>query len=185
MGSPAVARAASGPHNWQELRKRNHQLHQGATSARVPEYRRDSAMVRNVQAAPKWPAFTRQKEEAGAVVDRGKVSSSAPRARRAVSLALKQEGRTSDRRRRDCQKKKKKNQERKNMTEESPPVSCVCFLGCSSRTGGDPGGRSQAVGSGKRHKTCSTGWLATAATLSMMCALALHCLHRQSNQLSL
>ena len=80
----------------------------------MPEYRRDSAMVRNVQAAPKWPAFSRQKEEAGAVVDRGKVSSSPPRARR-VWLSRFHSSR------KDAQaiggvetdRKKKKNQERK------------------------------------------------------------------------
>ena len=78
-------------------RKRNHQL-QATRHACAPGYRRGSDLARNVQTSSTGPMDgpQRQKEEAGAAVDRGKVSSLL-RVHDALSLASSQAGRTHKR----------------------------------------------------------------------------------------
>jgi hypothetical protein len=68
---------------------------QASRHARAPGYRRGSDMARNVQTEPK-DGPQRQKEEAGAVVDRGKSRVCSACTTRCLSLPLKQEGHTSD-----------------------------------------------------------------------------------------
>lgn len=86
-----------GSHNWQDISKRNHQLHKVAATLCAPGYRRHSGLVRDVQAGPKNGSL-RQKTERGSWGRGGpRQVSSLFRVHSALSLASSQAGRTHER----------------------------------------------------------------------------------------